>query len=158
MITEVAKGTWFGSFEGSGELRLGNAVLPVTLPREMKGTGHGANPEQLLAGASLSCLMITLGIIFDKNGVRYQGIEGRCEASLSTALPPTLEALNLTIHVASSESRDKITPLVERAKAMCVIGRALNSSIAVTLSITVGQEKLASTYPKEKFHEVPLVV
>ncbi len=137
-MNETARGAWTGSFDGAGTIAIGDHHLPLSLPESMKGTGLGVNPEQLLAAASASCLMVTLGIILSRNKIPYQKISARGDAFLSSELPPTIQTIVLKVQVLSEAEDYVVLPLIEKAKQMCVIGRAMHPNIEVRLDATVG--------------------
>lgn len=136
-FTETVSGSWRGSFSGRGQLQGIGTLRDIALPRAMGGTDEGANPEQLLLGAAAGCLMVTLGIIFEKAGISYQNISITSQLTMDTKLPPTVQSVSHNLKVHSKESAETIAMLAQRAKAGCVIGRALSGSIQVSLNVEV---------------------
>ncbi len=88
--------------------------------------------------------MITLGIILDKVGVDYHDIVVTSQLTMDRQLPPTIQSIVHSMRVYSSESSEKITALAHKAKAGCVIGRALSPDIHVSINVEVVSMSLVS--------------
>lgn len=68
------QGTWQGGREGSGVIQTKGLSTPISVPSNMKGSGIGTNPEELLLSAASGCYLITLGILLQKRHLPVQQI------------------------------------------------------------------------------------
>ena len=129
--------TWKGGFSGSGRISSPGFTAPVTLPADHGGTTAGTNPEELLAAASASCFLATLGILFEKHSIPYEAMTASAELTLSEARPPSITQIALTAKVLSNHDPVVLRDLAYSAKAICVIGRALHPELPVSLVVDI---------------------
>jgi putative redox protein len=126
---------WNGSFNGKGLIQALNLEVPVSLPKEFGGLSEGTSPEDLFLSASLSCHLITLGIVLDKAGVKYQNLSGEGEIVTEIGPPSFIQALHFTIKIATDTPKETIEKLSERVDSFCLISKATKSEVKKTVRI-----------------------
>jgi lipoyl-dependent peroxiredoxin len=113
----------------------GRVDLALAVPKEMGGSGDGANPEQLFAAGYAACFhsamqavarqeKVTLG---DSSVGARVGIGGNGQGGF--ALEVTLEV------VVPGLGQDAAQDLVEKAHQVCPYSNATRGNIEVTLSV-----------------------
>lgn len=56
---------WNGKMAGQGRLQSKTLDAPIAIPSEMKGSGNGSHPKELLAASAASCYLMTLAAMMD---------------------------------------------------------------------------------------------
>lgn len=135
MISEKITAMWHGSFAGKGHLALSGTDLPLSLSKSYGGACVGVNPDELLASAVLSCFLITYGIVLGKSNVSYSELTGDGYLKKSDELPPQILSINLSVRIRSAVGDDLLQALSKKAKELCVISRAIDSKIALNLTL-----------------------
>ncbi|EPX55569.1 hypothetical protein D187_009180 [Cystobacter fuscus DSM 2262] len=132
------KARWKGGTGGSGFLQASEGFeTRVTLPKDFQGLGEAATPENLLLSAVASCYLITFGIILDKAGIAYEGLELEGELRMDMGPRPSVQAIMLLPRIVSSASEETLRTLSERAEQFCPIGRTVAGNVAKSVRLTV---------------------
>lgn len=114
----------------------GRLDLSMAMPKEMGGSGDGANPEQLFAAGYAACFHSAL-----KGAARQSGID--VESSTVGARVDIGKrdeggfGLAVTLEVVIPEvPREQASELVDQAHAMCPYSNATRGNIDVTVNLT----------------------
>ncbi|HBN9481692.1 TPA: OsmC family protein [Pseudomonas aeruginosa] len=124
---EVLKTTWKGKMSGSGRLTSPALEVKIAIPTDLKGSGDGTHPKELLSASAVSCYVMTLAAMMDMRKLPAADI------IVETALAVTHDACisiahNVNVTFSESASVDDIQrteALVESADAACLIGNFL---------------------------------
>ncbi|CDH01346.1 OsmC family protein [Xenorhabdus bovienii] len=134
-----AEGNWQGTLAtGKGMLNVGSLESIISVPQDLGGLGKGTNPEDLIIGASTSCFIITLSVVFQFNKIEYENINVNSEADFSiTPKGPKLKAIRHFVSIQSShdlpcETMDKY---IKQAEKGCMISIALSGNVKVTAQL-----------------------
>jgi Ohr subfamily peroxiredoxin len=113
----------------------GRVDLALAVPKEMGGSGDGANPEQLFAAGYAACFHSAMQAVARQEKVKLGdssvgarvGIGGNGQGGF--ALEVTLEV------VVPGLDQDAAQDLVEKAHQVCPYSNATRGNIEVTLSV-----------------------
>lgn len=114
----------------------GRVDLDLAVPKEMGGSGDGANPEQLFAAGYAACFHSALQLVARKAGadVTDSAVGAR------VGLGPTADggfALAVTLEVTLPHvPRAEALALTERAHQVCPYSNATRGNVDVVLTVT----------------------
>lgn len=113
----------------------GRVDLDLAIPKEMGGSGNGANPEELFAAGYSACF---LGALKHVAGIEKITIpaDAKIDATVGIGQIPQgfgIEAA-LTIHLPGLE-KSVAESLVEKAHQVCPYSNATRGNIEVTLTV-----------------------
>lgn len=137
-----ASAIWNGSGkQGNGSLSTETGALKDT-SYSFSGrfeNGTGTNPEELIASAHVGCFTMALAVILGESGFTPE----RLESSETLTMDKVDGNMTITaIHVdvrgkVPGADQAKFDEIAGIAKANCPISRALNPSIAMTVTATL---------------------
>ena len=139
MATEkTASATWEGTLaEGSGRFTLGSGTVTdqaVTWKDRAEG-GEGTSPEELIAAAHASCVLMALA-----GGLARAGTPPtRLESQATTTFDQVGEGFamtNITLRIRGEVEgldEDGFRQAAEQAKENCPVSQALKNNVEVTL-------------------------
>jgi lipoyl-dependent peroxiredoxin len=144
MATEkTARATWEGTLaEGQGRISLGSGVVgeqPVTWKDRAEG-GEGTSPEELIAGAHASCVLMALAGGLARAGTPPQKLESEARATFDqVGVGFRMTSIALTIHgQVEGIDADTFRQAAEGAKENCPVSQALKGNVEVTLDASLG--------------------
>ncbi|HEV2473477.1 MAG TPA: OsmC family protein [Chthonomonadales bacterium] len=130
---------WVGGSQGDGLIGFPNDHdLEYGLPSQLGGLSGRPNPEELLAAAVVSCFSITLAIYAEARRLPISTIEASAVAEVRRG-KQRLEVTGIRIFpviaVTSSDANmvERVLECARRAEESCLITRALNPNIQITL-------------------------
>ncbi len=136
-LKRTAKAHWSGTFkEGSGDLTTQSTTLNKTQYsfKTRFAEGVGTNPEELLAAAHAGCFTMAVGYALSDAGFTPGDLNTEAVLELNTdTLTITHIQLNLTGSAIEGVSADKFKEIAEGAKANCIVSRALNVDISLSV-------------------------
>ena len=139
MATEkTAKATWEGSLaEGSGRVSLGSGVvndLAVTWKDRAEG-GEGTSPEELIAGAHASCVLMALAAGLGRAGTPPTRLVSEATTTfdqVGEGFAITEMALKIRGQVDGIDDT-AFQEAAEGAKENCPVSQALQGNVDITL-------------------------
>jgi osmotically inducible protein OsmC len=138
-MKRTAKAHWSGTLqEGKGEISTQSTVLNETQYsfKTRFADGIGTNPEELIAAAHAGCFSMALSATLAHHNITASDIYTTAIVDLD------MQALSITgIHLEVKASIKGVneatfTEIAEGAKAHCIISKALN--VPITLSVVYG--------------------
>ena len=137
-MKRTSKAHWNGNLKGGkGEISTQSTVLNQT-PYSFKTrfeSGIGTNPEELIAAAHAGCFTMSVSAVLEQAGFKANDLDTQA------VLDVDLVGLKVTgIHLELKASKiDGVTfeafrEMAEGAKANCIVSRALN--VPITLSVS----------------------
>ena len=137
-MKRTAKAHWKGNLkEGKGEISSQSTVLNQT-PYSFKtrfDSGIGTNPEELIASAHAGCFTMSISAALE--GVGFIANDLNTEATLDVDFA-NLKIVSIHLEVKASlidgVSAETFQKIAEGAKANCIISKALN--VPITLSVS----------------------
>jgi len=131
MSVEIT-GTYTGRL--GTELRHGpsGTVLRTAAPLDNQGDGSSFSPTDLVAAAFASCIVTTMAIVAERDGIPFAGVDFRVEKHMVKE-PRRIGALPVVIRMPaglSAEQRQKL----ERTAHACTVHRTLRDDVEKTLT------------------------
>ena len=139
-MKRIAKAHWKGNLkEGKGEISSQSTVLNQT-PYSFKtrfDSGVGTNPEELIASAHAGCFTMSVSAALENAGFIANDLNTEAILEVDfTSLKITGILLNLTASLIDGLSVADFQEIAEGAKANCIVSKALNVPIALSITIT----------------------
>jgi len=141
MTIREASARWQGTLkQGSGRLRLGSGVFEgaYSFPSRFEN-GPGTNPEELIAAAHAGCFSMALTAILGGEGHTANSIHTVAKVHLgATTTGPTITRIELETDASvPAISVEDFERLAQKAKAACLVSRALAGVATITLKTSL---------------------
>ncbi|MEI2443363.1 OsmC family protein [Priestia megaterium] len=129
---------WPGGRNEVGTIESGQLKTKISIPPEMDGPGVGTNPDEMLLGAAATCYIITLAAMFERSGIRQEGLTMESEAIVDVTNGVfTYEKIIHKPHVIITSEfaaqEEKINRLIKKAETSCMISRAIQGNVEIEL-------------------------
>ncbi|HVW63005.1 MAG TPA: OsmC family protein [Puia sp.] len=138
-MKRTAKAHWKGNLkEGKGEISTPSSILNQTnysFKTRFEQGVVGTNPEELIAAAHAGCFTMAISAALTQAGITANDIE--TEAILDLDLVGLkIDGIHLDVKASPIEgvSEAKFREVAEGAKSGCIVSKALN--VPITLSVT----------------------
>jgi osmotically inducible protein OsmC len=132
----TAKAHTQGGRNGHVETVDGLLKLDLAMPKELGGTGHGNNPEQLFAAGYAACFESAIRYVAQMEKIPLKNASMTSEVSLY----PTPEKgfkLGVKLHAkVSGLDQKKAEELVNKAHHVCPYSNAVRGNVDVNLTIS----------------------
>ena len=139
----TARATWEGSLaEGSGQVSLGSGTvsdLAVSWKDRAEG-GEGTSPEELIAGAHASCVLMALAAGLARAGTPPTRLESEARTTfdkVGEGFAMTKMELQIRGQVDGLDD-DAFREAAEDAKENCPVSQALSGNVEITLDAALG--------------------
>jgi lipoyl-dependent peroxiredoxin len=141
MATRNGSAEWNGSLkDGTGTVTVGNGAHtgPYSFHSRFED-GEGTNPEELISAAEAACFSMALSLILGEDGIEPESIRTDVRVQLRNVDgQPTITSMSV-------ETEGKVPGIdeatfqqaAEKAKAGCVISRALSGIDEITLKASL---------------------
>jgi len=119
----------------------GKPALAVSSPPEFGGNGERWSPEDLLAGAVESCLLLTTLYFVDQMKIGLASYASEAVAEMKrTSEGLRFQSIRVAIEagVSSAEDEEKMQKAASQAEAFCPVSAAVNCPVEVSLATRVG--------------------
>ena len=140
---KTARATWEGSLaEGSGKVSLGSGAvsdLAVSWTDRAEG-GEGTSPEELIAGAHASCVLMALAAGLARAGTPPTRLESEARTTfdkVGEGFAMTKMELQIRGQVDGLDE-DAFRQAAEGAKENCPVSQALSGNVEITLDAALG--------------------
>ena len=137
MATRNGSAEWKGTLqEGSGSVTVGDDVYTGNYSFKSRfEDGEGTNPEELLAASHAGCFTMALSLILGNDGHEPEQLNTTARAELRNVDgQPTITKMILQVEgKVDGVDEDAFKEAAEKAKAGCVISRALGGVDEITL-------------------------
>lgn len=137
-MKRTANAHWNGTLQaGSGEITTQSTILNKTQYsfKTRFADGIGTNPEELIAAAHAGCFTMAVGAALSQAGITPGDLTTDAILDLDMqALSITGIHLELKASVIDGVDEAKFKEVAEGAKAGCIVSKALN--VPITLSVT----------------------
>jgi lipoyl-dependent peroxiredoxin len=141
MATRNGSAEWKGDLKGgSGTVRVGDGVFEGAYSFSSRfEEGEGTNPEELLAAAHAGCFAMALSLILGEDGHTPESLRAQAKAQLRNVDGvPTIARIDLDLEGSvPGIDEDAFRAYAEKAKAGCVVSRALAGVPEIELSATL---------------------
>jgi uncharacterized OsmC-like protein len=124
-------------YEGDKHCQLTHSPSKSTIqtdaPRDNNGRGEAFSPTDLVGAALGSCILTTMAIFFEKEGLVLKGARAEVEKEMVSD-PRRIGALHLKIHMPAGIARERRAAL-EKIAHDCPVSRSLNPELKIPLQI-----------------------
>ncbi|MGN7387665.1 OsmC family protein [Sporosarcina sp. SAFN-015] len=132
------KAEWPGLRNDVGTIETLNLKTEVSIPTEMDGPGIGTNPDEMLLGAAATCYIITLAAMLERSEVEKESLtmESVGVVDYSNGIVTYKRIIHkpeIVLAKGMAEKRNIVERLVLKAEASCMISRALQGNVEVTV-------------------------
>ena len=122
-----------GTYTGNLKMELthgpSGAKLKTAAPTDNKGDGSSFSPTDLVATALGSCIVTTMAIVAEREGIDFTAASFRVEKHMQSD-PRRIARLPVEVHMPPGLSADQRTKL-ERAGHTCPVHKSLLSEIEI---------------------------
>jgi lipoyl-dependent peroxiredoxin len=109
--------------------------LDLRYPKELGGSGDGANPEQLFGAGFAACFQGAMGTILRKKNIKTEGIAITSHVTLGKdASDGYVLAINMDVTVKGVET-NVAEEVVEEAHQVCPYAKATRGNIEVITNV-----------------------
>ncbi len=108
--------------------------LQTAAPLDNQGDGSSFSPTDLSASSLLSCVITTMAIYAERNGIDLSGTHGRIEKHMN-ADPRRIGKLPAQIHLPRSLPPQQ-REVLQRVALTCPVHRSLNPEVEINLDFT----------------------
>ena len=138
-ITRAGSAIWKGNLkEGEGSVSTKSGAI-TAMPYSFNtrfGEVTGTNPEELIGAAHAGCYSMALSNMLYEAGIAAESVDTTSKVTLDfPGGVPTITKAHLVTVIKAPAAEAVLLDFAEKAKAGCVISRALNAEI--TLEATV---------------------
>ena len=141
MATRNGSAEWRGDLKGGdGTVRVGDGVFEGAYSFSSRfEEGEGTNPEELLAAAHAGCFAMALSLIIGEDGHTPESLRAQAKVQLRNLDGvPTISRIDLEVEGSvPGIDEDAFRSYAEKAKAGCVVSRALAGVPEIELSATL---------------------
>ena len=120
-------GTYIGNKKCESVHEPSGAVLVTDAPKDNAGEGSAFSPTDLLATSLGTCIMTTMAIFAERNGIQFGGVKFELEKIMHDQ-PRQVGRIPITIHLPSDLSKEQRARL-ERVAETCPVSKSLNPDI-----------------------------
>jgi len=107
------------------------SILVTDAPKDNAGEGSTFSPTDLFATSLGTCIMTTMAIFAERNGIEFRGATFDMEKIMHDQ-PRQVGRLPITVHLPSDLSKEQRARL-ERVAETCPVNRSLNPDIIIEL-------------------------
>jgi len=138
-MKRTAKAHWKGNLkEGKGEISTPSSILNQTnysFKTRFDPGVVGTNPEELIAAAHAGCFTMAISAALTQAGISANDIETEAILDLDM-VGLKIDGIHLEVKAAVIDgvSEEKFKEVAEGAKSGCIVSKALN--VPITLSVT----------------------
>jgi putative redox protein len=125
-----------GKYLGSKKVELvhepSGSIVVTEAPRENGGEGKSFSPTDLVAAALGSCILTTIALVAERNGLKVDGMSMHVEKNMNPE-PRRLGYLPVRIHLPKAllaHERQKL----ERAGLACPVHRSLSAEVQAVVT------------------------
>ena len=137
MATRNGSAEWNGDLQsGSGTVTVGDSAWTGNYSFKSRfEDGEGTNPEELLSAAHAGCFTMALSLLLGNEGHEPERLDTKAKAELRNVDgQPTITKMHLVVEgKVDGIDQDAFQEAAEKAKAGCVISRALAGVDEITL-------------------------
>lgn len=132
------KANWPGLRNDIGNIETLNLKTEVSIPIEMNGPGIGTNPDEMLLGAAATCYIITLAAMLERSGVEKERLTMESIGVVDytngiVTYKKIIHKPEIVLAEGMAGKQSVVERLVLKAEASCMISRALQGNVEVTV-------------------------
>ena len=132
---KTAHVTYKGGLHTSATHLRSGQVIETDAPVDNQGKGEAFSPTDLVATATLTCMITTMGIIAGKNDLRMGEVEGEVEKTMASN-PRRVSALYIELRFKGHNLADSDKALLENTALGCPVAQSLHPDIMVNVKFS----------------------
>jgi len=101
-------------------------------PADVGGGGTTFSPTDLVATGLLTCIMTTMAMVAERNGIKLDGMSGKIEKVMRTSPPRRIDSLNIHLKMPIAVDHPAVEKLKHAAQA-CPVHLSLHPDITETI-------------------------
>jgi len=101
-------------------------------PTDNNGKGESISPTDMVAAATVSCMITVMGIIAERNEIEMGEVKGTVDKVMASG-PRRIIALGVTLTFSDHNLNDAQKALLENTALGCPVARSLHPDIAVNV-------------------------
>jgi len=108
------------------------SLIRTDAPKDNMGKGELFSPTDMVGAALATCILTTLGIVAQRNGIRFESARAEVEKEMTPVPTRKIASLRVTVRLPpglSPEHRRKL----EAAGHHCPVHKSLHPDVAVSL-------------------------
>lgn len=117
-------------------LKSGQTLL-TDAPTDNHGLGESISPTDMVAAATVSCMMTIMGITAEKKGIELGKVQGSVQKQMASE-PRRIHALQIELNFERSDFNDKEKAILERAALNCPVTKSIHPDISVNVAFSYG--------------------
>ncbi len=126
MAVEIT-GRYYGHLNTEMKHGPSGVTLRTAAPLDNQGDGSSFSPTDLVAAALAGCMVTTLAIVAERDGIDLSGVTFRVEKEMASN-PRRIARLPVEIHLPAALTADERIKL-ERAAHTCPVHRSLRDDV-----------------------------
>lgn len=111
-----------------------NSILETDAPKDNQGLGEKFSPTDLMATALGTCILTTIAIVAERDGVDVKGSKISVEKVMTTEGPRRIASLKTVIELSKNISIDYRSKIEHVANA-CPVKKSLHPDVLVPVEI-----------------------
>lgn len=118
---------WHQNAKGDGRIQSENLKTQIAIPVSKGGSGHGAEPQQILMSSAAACYTMTLAYMLDRSNLSVAGFYMDTVGSIPAGDQPGIVHYPHVVlsKEATNEDVAKAEELINKADEQCHIGQLL---------------------------------
>jgi putative redox protein len=113
-----------------------HSKIATDAPKDNNGKGEAFSPTDLVGAALGSCILTTMAMVADRDGVNIEGAHAQVEKEMS-ANPRRIETLRVNISLPATIPAE-YRPKLERIAHACPVHKSLHPEIQIPVTFTYG--------------------
>jgi putative redox protein len=125
--------TYTGGLHCSVSHEPSGSTLETDAPKDNMGRGERFSPTDMVAAALATCILTTMGIVAQRDGVALEGVQADVEKEMVTSPTRKIGALRVTIHMPAALPPDYRRKL-ETAGHHCPVHKSLHPDVQAPIT------------------------
>ena len=131
-------GTYQGGLRTKAVHTPSGATLVTDAPVDNDGKGEAFSPTDLLATSLATCILTTMGIVAERNGIDFSSASFEVEKEMTSIPPRRVAKLTLRLQLPASLSPENRTRLEAVAKS-CPVHHSLHPDVITDVSFVYSE-------------------
>jgi len=108
------------------------SIIETDAPRDNQGKGERFSPTDLVGAALTSCILTTMAIVGERDGLKLEGTTATVEKRMADS-PRRIESLTLHIRLPSSLTPEQRRKMENTARA-CPVHKSLHPDVQIPMT------------------------
>jgi organic hydroperoxide reductase OsmC/OhrA len=131
--------SWDGDGAGRGTVSARETTVPIGGSKDLDGSGHGLNPEELLLSSVGACFVATWAIFLKKLSIPYASpslrVSGELEKDPAGGFRMSSIDIAAIVPKALADRRAEVEKTLSLAEKYCIISKVARAAMPVRVKI-----------------------